>query len=112
MEHEAQKARITLKAIESLTYTCSEHEILFKLNRSLDSLLLEFRKELPHEEGLVIRPLVAKRAKNTKKSLKAKVSSLQLYKKRGRACVDSKYRNRVGKRADKLRKVIKLRHQL
>lgn len=108
VEKEAQKARITLKAIESLTYTCSVYEPLVQLNQALDSVFSKFKSELPQEEGLVIRPLITKRTKRREKADKQrheKLSALKLYKKRGRACADSKYRNRVGKRADQLRKV-------
>lgn len=106
MKREAQKVRITLKAIEGLTYTCSNQKLLSDLNQSLDHALLEFRNKLPCEQGLVIRPLMAKKKKRSENSLKVqKVSSLPLHKKRGRTSQDSKYRNRVGRRADKLRKV-------
>ena len=66
----------------------------------------EFRSNLPENEGLVILPAVyewAKRALRNKKSQKH--PSLPLYKKRGRKWLDSMYRNRVGRKANALRKV-------
>ena len=64
---------------------------------------------MPAEQGLVIRPLIAKRVKKVEKNKRARndpeISSLPLYKKRGRSRADSKYRNRVGKRAEQLRNV-------
>ncbi len=48
---EAQKARITLKAIENLTYTCSNPQLLLQLNQTLDRVLSEFRQSLPTEKG-------------------------------------------------------------
>lgn len=98
----AQMARISLKAIESLTYTTA-------LNQKLNQILSDLRQALPAEQGLVIRPLITKRVKKKEKTKAAKngrrLLSLPLYKKRGRARVDSKYRNQVGKRAQQLRDV-------
>ena len=95
-----------MKAIESLTYTCNEHEPLIQLICALDQVFTEFKKELPQEQGLVIRSFIAKRTKKVGKANHCKnISSLKLYKKCGRACLDSKYTNRVGMRADKIRKV-------
>lgn len=106
---EAQKTRISLKAIESLTYTCNNHQLLVQLNQTLDGILLQFRQALPVEQGLVLRPMITKRVKKNEKSKTTrngnKILSLPLYKKRGRSHTDSKYRNRVGKRAEQLRKV-------
>lgn len=105
----AQTARIFLKAIESLTYTCNNPQLLIELNQKLDQVLSDFRKALPAEQGLVIRPLITKRVKKKEKTKAAsngqRLLSLPLHKKRGRARVDSKYRNRVGKRAQQLRNV-------
>ena len=107
---EAQKARITLKAIESLTYTCSNPKLLLQLNQTLNRVLSEFRQSLPTEEGIVIRPQIATRVKKKDKRTDTDttgcgVSSLPLYKKRGRIRTDSKYRKRVGRRAEQLRNV-------
>ena len=105
----AQTARIFLKAIESLTYTCNNPQLLIELNQKLDQILSDFRHALPAEQGLVIRPLITKRVKKKEKSKvvsgEQRLLSLPLYKKRGRIRVDSKYRNRVGKRAQQLRNV-------
>ena len=105
----AQTARISLKAIESLTYTCNSPQLLNELNQKLDQILSDFRQALPAEQGLVIRPLITKRVKKKEKSKAAsnggRLLSLPLYKKRGRTRVDSKYCNQVGKRAQQLRNV-------
>ena len=109
LDTEAQRARISLKAIESLTYTCNNPQPLIKLNQNLHRILSEFRQALPAEQGLVIRPLITKRVNKKEKSKTARnggrLLSLPLYKKRGRSRADSKYRNRVGKRAQQLRNV-------
>ena len=105
-KEEAMKARINLKAIESLTYTCSDPQLLKQLNSQLQGILNEFRGSLPEEEGLVILPAVREQAKCTmqKKRLKNHLS-LPLLKKRGRKRLDSAYRKRVGRKANALRNV-------
>ena len=105
-KEEATKARVNLKAIESLTYTCTDPQLLRKLNIQLQSIMNEFRSNLPENEGLVILPAVHERAKRALRNKKSqKHLSLPLYKKRGRKRLDSMYRNRVGRKANALRKV-------
>ena len=67
-------------------------------------MLDEFRSKLPAADGLVIRAAIKERMKRAEKCTQ-KISSLPAYKPRGRKRTDSAYRNRVGKRADALRKV-------
>ena len=55
LKKEAQNTRITLKAIESLTYKCSDGVFLKELNTKLKHVMEEFRSKLPTAEGLVIR---------------------------------------------------------
>ena len=64
----------------------------------------DFRSKLPAEDGLVIRSAIHERINRAEKYT-LKISSLPTYKQRGRKRLDSAYRNRVGKRADALRKV-------
>ena len=52
---EAQNTRITLKTIESLTYECSDGDVLKELNTKLEHVIEEFRGKLPLAGGLVIR---------------------------------------------------------
>lgn len=59
------KARINLKAIESLTYTCTDPQLLKQLSSQLQGILNEFRGSLPEEEGLRILPAVREQAKCT-----------------------------------------------
>ena len=102
----AMKARITLRAIESLTYTCTDSQLLKKLNTQLEGIMNDFRSNLPECEGLVILPAVKQRVKHSMRySESQKISSLSLLKKRGRKRLDSAYRNRVGRKANALRKV-------
>ena len=95
-----------MKAIESLTYTCNSPQVLTELNQKLNQILSDLRQALPAEQGLVIRPLITKQVKKKEKTSNGRrLLSLPLYKKRGRARVDSKYHNLVGKRAQQLRNV-------
>ena len=64
----------------------------------------EFRSKLPAADGLVIRSAIKERTKRAEKCIQ-NISTLPAYKPRGRRRMDSAYRNRVGKRADALRKV-------
>lgn len=100
---EAQNARITLKAIESLTYECSDGVLLKELNQKLKQVMEEFQNKLPVADGLVIRSTIKERIQRAEKYTR-KISALPAYKPRGRKKADSAYRNRVGKRADALRK--------
>ena len=71
--------------------------------------------EIPNSEGLLIRQEIVQRTKQSSKSKRVhrlvqqkRYGALKLQVKRGRKRQDSKYRNRVGARADKLRKVCHL----
>ena len=80
------------------------------LDAELKHLLQTFRAGLPQEEQLVLRPSVISRALSTKRKyaqMKLNVSCSRLPKPnpRGRKKADSKIRNRVGAKADRLRKV-------
>ena len=101
---EAQNARVTLKAIESLTYESLDGVLLKELNTKLQDVMDDFRSKLPAEDGLVIRSAIQERIERAEKNT-LKISSLPTYKPRGRKRLDSAYRNRVGKRADAVRKV-------
>lgn len=103
-----------MKELESLTYACSSPTDLLLLNDRLDSLKKEFQSKLPQEEGLIIRPYLISTAMKTKRKyahLKARqrlknFSALQEEKKRRKKPTGySKFHNRVGIKADHLRKV-------
>ena len=102
---QAQKVRITLKAIEGLTYVCTDALLLEDTNRKLESVLSDLRSALPAADGLVVRPAIRERLKHSDIKSGRRYSLLPLYHKRGKKRSDYRYRNRVGKRADQLRKV-------
>ena len=107
-EHLAQEVRITLKTISGYTYNCTEEhqDILIDLNDKLQKLMEEFKSKLPQQDGLLLRPQVRKRLKL---SLQKKVSKgtkpLPPQSKRGRKKQSFDYRNRVGRKAQSMRKV-------
>ena len=92
-------------------------DMLLELEERLQSLHHDLKAQLPQEEGLVIRPAVVSRAMRTKRKYaqiwarqqSGYCSALTEGKKSGRKRANSKFRNRVGRKADRLRKVC---HQL
>ena len=78
-----------------------------EVNNKLHLLMTEFQSRLPHKEGLLLRPELCKtlRASQQKKLAVVKASQLQSTFKRARKQADAAYRNRVGKKAQALRKV-------
>ena len=107
-EHLAQEVRINLKTLSGYTYNCTEEhqDILIDLNEKLQKLTEEFKSKLPQQDGLLLRPQVRKRLKL---SLQKKVSKgtkpLPPPPKKGRKKQSSDYRNRVGRKAQSLRRV-------
>ena len=107
----AQKARITLKEIETLTYTCSSTTDLVLLGQQLEDLKTTFQSKLPRSESIIVRAAVVERATRTKKKYanlmarQRQCSDLAERGRKGRRKMDSRFRNRVGARADRLRKV-------
>lgn len=68
--------------------------------------MTEFKAILPSEDGILLRPQVRKKLKlSRQKQVSKAVSSLHSPSKRGRRKQDAAFRNRVGKRAQALRKV-------
>lgn len=105
-----EHTRITLKVIESLTYICTDAKRLLELDTNLHSLLEDFKRDLPHDQQLIVRTSVASRALKTKRKYarikrSLQCSQLDVAKKRGRKKASSKFRKRVGSKADRLRKV-------
>ena len=70
------------------------------------------KTNIPQSDGLVIRPMIAKRAKQISQKyrsqlalINSKYSTLPHKKKRGRRKQSASFRNRVGMKAQRLRKV-------
>ena len=110
---QAQKVRVTLKMIETLTYSCQVPEQLAALNTKLEDIFSEMKASIDQSEGLVIRPAITRRAKQISQKYRSKLSlinhkysALPGRKKRGRRKQSALFRNRVGQKAHRLRKVI------
>ena len=108
-----RKITESLRGIESLTYVTEDSEKLEALLEQVQTMQKDFSSSLPSTpEGLLLRPCSlsesARRVKNKYIKLRQRTqhySSLKATSKRGKKRQDSKFRNRVGKKADKLRKV-------
>ena len=106
----AQQTRITLKMIETLTYSCQNAEMLTTVNTELQTFYDKIKSTIPQLEGLIIRPAIAQQAKAISRKyrtrlLNSKFSALPPSKKRGRHKENAAVRNRVGRKANRLRKV-------
>ena len=55
------KARVNLKAA---WLTCTDPQLLRKLNNQLQSIMNDFRSNLPENEGTVVLPAVHERAES------------------------------------------------
>ena len=61
------KVCIALKSLETLTYSCTDADMLLELEERLQSLHHDLKAQLPQEEGLVIQPAVVSTAMRTKR---------------------------------------------
>ena len=109
MEKLAEELRTTLKCFISLTYNCTDEQqaSMRETHSELTRLMNKFKASLPHEEGLLVRPVVRKNLKQSrqKKCAATIASQLPTKTKRGRKKADAAYRNRVEKKAQVLRRV-------
>ena len=105
LKQSGEHARTSLKVLQTLTYNCTDPDRLDQLATKLDTLITEFRAILPKTEGLILRPQARFSARKKAQQIKHKYLNLTSRLKRG--CPKSywKYRNRVGQKADALRKV-------
>ena len=101
-----------MKEIGTLTYACHNADDLILLDEQLKAIKSAFQEKVPTVEGLVIRPAVVDRARQTKKyaHIKARMRLQQCsalkQSNRQKHEGSSSYRNRVGIQADRLRKVM------
>ena len=100
-----ERARTSLKVLETLTYSCTEYKELWELHADIEKLVAKFRAKLPTQNNLVLRPQARrKRAK----SISQKYRTLPLRIRRERMRDDWRHRNRVGQKAIALKKVSKV----
>ena len=92
------------------TYNCTdEHQhLLMDVHTKLRELMASFESQLPRERGLLLRPELRRKMKlsRQKKLALARSSQLKPTLKRGRKKGHPLHRNRVGKKAQNLRKVL------
>lgn len=100
-----ESARTSLKVLETLTYSCTDPKHLWELYVKIEEQVTEFRSKLPKQDGLVLRPQVRNAVKKRAKAISQKYRALPLRIRRGRVRDDWRHRNRVGWKADALRKV-------
>ena len=105
LRHEGVRTRTNLKVLETLTYSCTCLAQLEILANKLDNIITEFRSCLPKADGLLLRPQARLLSKKRAKQIQYKYLTLPPRIKRGRAKDDWRYRNRVGHKAETLRKV-------
>ena len=86
---------------------CTDALLLEDINKKLEGVMADMRSTLAAADGLVIRPTIKYRIKQSEIRTARGYSSLPQYHKRGKKQDDYKYKNRVGKRAEQLRKVHK-----
>ena len=105
----------TLKVIESLAYTCEQADDLSYLLECTQKLATDFKGRLPVSNGLVLGPASttesARRIKQKYHNLRHKAktySHLQKRQPKRKTPGDSKYRNRVGRKAEKFKQVSQL----
>ena len=68
--------------------------------------MTDFKSILPHEDGILLRPEIRKKLKlSRQKKASQSISALPLAPRRGRKKQDAAFRDRVGRRAQTLRKV-------
>ena len=60
------KIEITLKSIRTLTFACSDAKLLVDLNEKLQHAMDELQSQLPHAEGILLRPALISQALSTK----------------------------------------------
>ena len=107
-EHLAQEVRTTLKILSSLTYNCTDehHMALSELHEKVQQLMNDFKTILPHEDGILLQPLMRKKMKMSRQSKVSQcINSLPAPCKQGRKRHNAIFRHRVGSKAKTLRKV-------
>lgn len=110
---ERLSVRMCLKQIESLSYDMETSDTLKQLCKDLQDVLNKHSAAVPKEQGLIIRPKVtssSERARKLKHKYKRLGKQVALYKplptsQPGRHRLNAAFRNRVGRKAAKLRAV-------
>ena len=109
LKQEGERARISLKALETLTYCCVDPDDLHEVGNKIQDIITFLKDRLPNCEGLIIRPelrsTIRKQARMQALKVCQKYRKLPLRSRRGPAAKSWRYRHRVGMKADRFRKV-------
>ena len=105
LKQQGETLRTALKVLETLTYSCTDTDVLQELTTKVEELITDFKTKIPQDNGLILRPEARKAAQKMAQKISRKYKALPTMTRRGRHKMDWKYRNRVGQKADKLRKV-------
>ena len=112
IKHCAQKACPSLSAITDLTYDCKEPKVLEDITNKLSELENIVRSSIPKSSGdfLTLRSSPPKRRRTRKKStgILNKIGCLKGYEPPAKKRLDSSHRNRVGQKADMMKKMYKV----
>ena len=105
MKLEGERARTTLKVLETMTYSCTSPQDLHELANKVERLITDFRAKLPKSEGIILRPEARKSVRKRAQQILKKYRPLPSRVRRGRQKSDWRHRNRFGQKASELRKV-------
>ena len=79
VEKAGQKVRIALKRLKTLSYVCTDAEMLMNLQSSIHDITEKFEEKLPSPDGLLLTATqTQKQALHTKKKYKSISSKLKL----------------------------------
>jgi len=109
LKQEGERARISLKALETLTYCCVDPDDLHEVGNKIQEIITFLKDRLPNCEGLSIRQelrtTIRKQARMQALKVCQKYRKLPLWSRRGPAAKSWRHHHRVGMKADRLRKV-------
>ena len=105
MSHAAMNLRITLEGLKTLSFNCQDSDLLVSINTDVKKILERFKNQLPTSEGLILRPCAAVRARRALIKARRNFTTLPKQAHRGHPRLNSKYRMRVGVKAQTSRKV-------
>lgn len=108
----AQKARARLSALMGLTYECKDTQVLEDITNKLSELENIVQSSIPKSSGdfLTLRSSPTKRRRTSKKNVSSKnnIGCLKGYEPPAKKRLHSSHRNRVGQKADMMRKMYKV----
>ena len=104
LKQEGERARTTLKVLETLTYSCTSPQDLYELAAKVERLITDFRGKLPQSEGTILRPEARKSVRKRAQQILKKYRPLPRSVRRRRQKCDRRHRNHVGQKAAEFEK--------